>query len=257
MAEVQEGAMDIEKLYENIILRDLFQYLTPGSIFLVGLCIFLDAVLRRLDASLSVFAVLNGSTIGVVFALISAYAAGNLLTGICALLLRGGEKQRTVVVLEKNKWLAKQVEYLAKDYFQSLESGEAENSLILDDASLREIVRALIHHRMPLLNREFVVRHSILSRFCQNMAVALITLLIFVPLAAWVSWNELALKVQPAPVLVTFVVIFMLFLTILSIIIFWHRAGRLRDMMIKHTFQIWYTDYVELHLEKKQKTIVK
>jgi hypothetical protein len=44
--------MDLEKLYENIVLRDLLQYLTPGSVLLLGLCVFLEAVLKRLDAKI-------------------------------------------------------------------------------------------------------------------------------------------------------------------------------------------------------------
>lgn len=123
--------MDVEKLYENIVLRDLFQYFTPGSVFLVGLCLFLDAVLRRLDTTFSVFGVLTGSAMGVVFAFISAYAAGNLLAGVCAFLLREDETNQTFEILKSNEWMRKQVEHLTKYYFRNVESDEAEVPLLL------------------------------------------------------------------------------------------------------------------------------
>jgi hypothetical protein len=243
--------MDLEKLYENIVLRDLFEYLTPGSVFLVGLCLFLQAVFRRFDVKLSVLDTMDGSIFGLVLTFVLAYSAGHLLTGVHSLFFRKGEHKRTAEVLKNNKWLENQVEYLTNHYFQNAELGTAKDSHSLKGDSLREMVRALVYHRMPLLNREYVVRHSILSRFCENMALALTTLLIFISLSALISWNEVLMKAQQAPVAAASVMIFLLALTILCIMIFLKRAHRLRNMMIKHTFQIWYVDYVESVLKKK------
>jgi hypothetical protein len=245
--------MDLEKLYENIVLRDLLQYLTPGSILLLGLCVFLETVLKRLDAKISLFRVLNGSTISLILAFILAYLAGQMVAGACGLFLREDMKKPTTDVLNNNPGLMRNVGYLIKFYFQDIGFDDMENlSTPEGAASLREIVRTLIQYRMPSLNKEFVARHSILARFCQNMALALATLLIFILLSAWVSWSELSAKLQTAPALAISTAIFILLLIVLGIVICWHRSARLRDIMIKNTFQIWLADYIVSNLEKKQ-----
>jgi ABC-type multidrug transport system fused ATPase/permease subunit len=245
--------MDLEKLYENIILRDLFQYLTPGSLTLIGLCIFFESVLRKLGINISVYAALTGSFLSLFMAFVLSYAAGHLLTSAHTLFLRKREQERTAEVLDKNNWLSERVNFLAKNYFHDAGlDGETVQSLTDDSETLREMVRALIYQRRPLLNREYVVRHSILSRFCQNMALALITLLVLVLLSAWVRWDEVMTRVRQAPLLAIFAGIFTLLITALSIAAFFKRADRLRRMMIKHTFQIWYTDYIETRGEKRQ-----
>lgn len=269
--------MNFEKLYENIILRDILEYFTPGAIFICGVCLIFESLINDLavKASLflpikdkplntSLFLVIQENPLLIIFLSLLGYASGHFLTAI------------------NKKWFREKTLFKKLNFFQKKEDENPFSNLTKDDfvknhlldaifASMkiaetnfdtvkkslndsesfkfiREIGRTVIQEKRPSAYREFVVRHSILSRFCENMVIALSFLLFSVYLFSYYRipgfWNIAKDN--------AFVVIILTAIVLIAIYFFKYRIAELRKNMVRHTFIIWYAD--TLMPEKKEKS---
>lgn len=84
--------MDIQKLYESIVLRDILEYLTPGSIILFSLSLITEIFLNVLGIDFSIFELISeGSFLRTVILIGLSYSIGHLLTGVdSAFFSKGG-----------------------------------------------------------------------------------------------------------------------------------------------------------------------
>ena len=237
----------LSQLYETVVLRDLLQYITPGLIALLGLNVVIEALVRKLGLGISVFEqVFAGNLPTLVLTLLLSYVFGILLTATNVRFLRGKDKDLSLKFFKSNQWLQSRI---SKVISSEMGLSEPEATGLLGSSetaeTMREIGRSIVQHRLPALHREFVGRHSILSRFCQNLAIAIIILLVSIASSIVMWWNTLPIIVQPAPVATIVVVVALFVLGILSVRTLVRHAARLRDNMTKHTFEIWYVQYLE------------
>ena len=247
--------MNFNQFYENIILRDVIEYFTPGAIFLAGLCLLIGSFIAKLGLSSSLFDLNNLNNFPLAgMAILIAYAFGHLLTGFSSMFFRKRENEQAIEVLKKDKWLKAQVVKVAAKYLKETESKTSE---LLEDPSMastiREIGRTIIQHKMPALHKEFVVRLSILSRFCQNMSIAMCGVLISCFFAIAISWNEIQKTIQLVQVEALITIALLFCLSAFGAYIFAQRAGHLRRNMIKFTFQIWYISFQETEPKNNKK----
>lgn len=84
------------------------------------------------------------------------------------------------------------------------------------------------------------------------MAFALTALLLSIVIAISVTWKEVTAFYQVSPVAFIGVLIIIPVLLISAIVVFMNRSNRLRSIMIKHTFQILYTDFIESQLKPNE-----
>jgi amino acid transporter len=238
--------MDFSQFYENVILRDTIEYFMPGLVFLSGVVLLLEAGVRRLQLGISILGSSHVNDFVVIFtAAVFAYVIGHLITGISGIFLRWGEDKHAFEVLEKDSWLKERLVQVIATY---MEISENEASELLKDSKkasvMREIARFVMQHRMPILHKEYAARLSILSRFCQNMAVAIVWVLISIGCSTYILWEEIQRVTQPFPE-VQYLGIALCLLALAGAAIFYFRSRRIRAGMIKYTFQIWYIDFIE------------
>jgi hypothetical protein len=239
--------MNFNQFYENIILRDVIEYFTPGANFLAGLYRVIVSFFTRLGLHPSLFDINSLNSFPLLgMAILIAYAFGHLLTGVSSTFFRKAENQQATEVLKKDKWLKAQVAKVASKY---LGESESKTSELLDNPSMastiREIGRTIIQHKMPAVHKEFVVRLSILSRFCQNMSIAIGGVLISCLLTTIINWNDIQKIIRPVQAEALLTTGFIFGLGILGVYLFARRAVSLRRNMIKFTFQIWYISFLE------------
>lgn len=242
--------MDIAKLYESIILRDILEYLTPGSIILFSLCLITEAAIRVLDIKFSIFSAISGGQFLVVVILFAiAYSFGQILTGMDYIWFRGKEISQANEALGGDPFLRKKIVLVVSQY---MEVSEQEANEIINEAgsasTLRELTRSIIFSRSQSLYRDFVNRHSILSRFCKNMSLALTFLLFSIFISVVFSWKEIFAIFQKSPFVASVELILIIGLIVCSIYVFTKRSEKLRRIMAKHTFQILYADFINSKL---------
>lgn len=246
--------MNFNQFYENIILRDVIEYFTPGAISLAGLTLLIGSFVAKLGLGFSLFDFNNFSNFPLaVMVILVAYGFGHLLTGISSIFFRKRENEQAVEVLKKDIWLKGQVAKVAAKYLGETETSTLE---LLDNptmsSTIREMGRTIIQHKMPALHKEFVVRLSILSRFCQNMSIAIGWVIISCLLSIIINWNELQKVVELVKGEALVITIFLFGFGFLGVHIFAQRAGHLRRNMIKFTFQIWYISFHETEPNNKE-----
>ena len=249
--------MDFGKLYENIVLRDILEYFVPGSIIVLSIAIVADSILNGLGVSYSFLANLSNLLLWQIVALILiAYSMGHLITAIeykLRIIRKEEDKAKDGVknLLSEDNWLKTKLVKAVAEYTDTPEA-EVENLLTAESKTaktIRQIGRSIIHARRQQLYREFVSRHSILSRFFRNMSHALTFLLISLIISVVVIWNHISALFQAAPVLFVFSVILVVVVLIAMILLFAYRETKIRKTMIEHTYQIWCVDYMLSRIE--------
>ena len=214
---------------------------------LSGLSLIVDSLAVKLGVNISVFSTLfQGGIIIWLIALLLAYMTGHVLTAIHARFFRGKEKNQAITIFGKNEWLKSRIgQVVSSEMEVSLDETEEwlENSEIAEN--IREIGRSIVHLNLPELYREFVGRHSILSRFCQNLAIAILILTASVSLSAGILWDEVFAKMQTASIWGIIVLALFFALIIMTVIALFTRSSKLRQTMTKHTFQLWYVASLE------------
>ncbi len=239
--------MNFEKLYENIILRDLIEYLTPGAIFVFSVCLISESLARALAVNISVFAIIKGSTLASIFVALVAYASGHFLTAVSTSRLRDAEQSGSLTSLIEDEFIRL---HIIRAISSLMKISESDAAVALNQpesfSSIREIARTIIQERMQSAYREFVIRHSILSRFCQNMVIALSALLLSSVMSALIMlyriWDIYKLAPRYVVVIAGLSALIFLATIVYAIRLFLFRASRLRRTMIRHTFEIWYAD---------------
>jgi hypothetical protein len=113
---------------------------------------------------------------------------------------------------------------------------------------VRELSRAVVQLHLPSLYREYVNRHSILSRFCQNLAIgiAVVILALFVSLGLLVLCRRNLSErfLCPQELLILGVGSAVIIGGMVAIVALWIRATKLRLRMTKHTFELFYLDHL-------------
>ena len=147
-------------------------------------------------------------------------------------------------VVHADSWLFSRV----SNALEPLGVSQSEAEKFLKDkqtASIaRELCRTVVQLHLPDLYREYVNRHSILSRFCQNMAIG-IAIALSVLTLAWVVYLCCKFRsgVAPRHVLVLVSGLIVIFGGVCSIWALWERAARLRRTMARHTFELFYLNH--------------
>jgi hypothetical protein len=240
--------MNVTQFYETIILRDLLEYLLPGALFLSSTGFVLECFARRVG--LSIIGAISNIGIGLFVLFLLAFSIGHLLSGISSNLFRRIDKEQAVKVIKRNPWLGIQTSRAISHYLAIPESEAME---LLKDVraaeTLREMGRDFIQVKIPALHREHIGRLSIISRLCRNMSIALISVQVSIILAVIITWDDLQVINQMAPLTLPFAGVFILIVTVLLIIMFMNRSVRLRYRMIQLTFQIWC---VSFYMESKR-----
>jgi len=243
--------MNIEKLYETIILRDILEYLAPGSIFLFGFLAFIESCGQALGINLiKIEAIFSSGSVLILF-LAMSYITGHFLTGVHKHCFRNKEDKQALKVLEENNELKnnvigyaltysnKSVEDTAK-YLKEQGDDQIERSELEKKVSyLRELARHDLAQRNQDLYLEFIARHSILSRFCQNMSLAISAFLIFLFFSGVQEWTRTDLFRDEASWINGVISSIPVFVLCWGIYIFYYRSKELRKSMIKHTFTLW------------------
>lgn len=238
--------MDIEKLYESVILRDTLEYIIPGAIFLCGIICVSQAFLFSLGQGLVLISFLYQGNISLTIALVAlSYLLGHLLTEIRSSYFDRSDKDYTLSIVNKDKIIQNFLKeilhtYLAIDKYQVIEN--IDNTASLE--TIREIIRAFIYERQPKLHREFVGRHSILSRFSRNMAISLSIFFICLALSILFVFEEIRLAFMNFPFQTSVATVLVIIFFITSIRLFNRRSVKLRKSMTRHTFEILYNDYI-------------
>lgn len=238
--------MDIEKLYESVILRDTLEYIIPGAIFLGGLICVSQAFLFSLGQGLILISFLYQGNIFLAITLVAlSYLLGHLLTEIRSSYFDRSDRDYTLSIVNNDEIIQNSLKeilhtYLAIDKYQASEN--IDNTASLE--TIREIIRAFIYERQPKLHREFVGRHSILSRFSRNMAISLSIFFICLALSIIFAFEEIRLVVINFPFQTSVATVLITVFFITSIRLFNRRSVKLRKSMARHTFEILYNDYI-------------
>lgn len=180
--------MDVLKFYENIILRDLLEYTVPGAVVIIGLGVVTQVLLGRIQVDLF-GALRHYQSFAFVVAVFGAYVIGHILAAIHALLFRPAEERLASKVLDANPWLKQRVAQAITRQF-CVSQTDAHN-LIDQGRMLRELARSIVHANAQQLYREFVNRHSVLSRFCQNLRLAIWVFLAACSVSAFIDWHTI------------------------------------------------------------------
>lgn len=234
--------MDVSEFYENIVLRDLLEYTVPGAVTIGGFGIVHEALSARLGLGTSIAALVHENFWPVLFlSLILSYVTGHILTSIHSWLFRGADRDLALKVLGEQPWLKSIV---VKIISNEMELSNQEVLTLIDNKKtaeiMREIGRGIIQENLPKLHREYVGRHSILSRFCQNMVIAIYGVVISLSISIWLVFDRLCIIVQGNVVAIVVVGVFVCAIVVLSILALHRRSARLRLSMARHTFEIWF-----------------
>ena len=239
--------MKLSEFYDHVVLRDLLEYTAPGIIVLVGAGAALEIANFAFGYGLKVthFASAHPWQV-LVFLVFFGYLLGHVLTAIHELFFRKRDRLLAKKVLKKNDWLASRASEAIAEHL-NIQSAEARNLLEQEDTAsvTRELGRAIVQSHLPDLYREYVNRHSILSRFCGNLAlaIAVVLLALLASLGALV-WYRIytAGTVDAHARLVSGVSAIVIVGGLLSIWALGRRSGRLRQTMTRHTFELLYLD---------------
>src|SRR5262245_11847808 len=133
--------MDIEKIYESVILRDLLEYLTPGAISLAGICLLIDAVSSGLGLGFSLFNKIHqgGMTSAVIIAPL-AYIIGHHLTEVRYVVFGDKEAGKAIDVLSKNDLLKNQATQAVMEHLQM---SEVDAIKLLESPKSAEAIREI------------------------------------------------------------------------------------------------------------------
>ncbi|HEV8581901.1 MAG TPA: hypothetical protein VGX68_22765 [Thermoanaerobaculia bacterium] len=249
--------MGVSEFYDSVVLRDFLEYTAPGAIVISAVGLSLEVFNAKLDLELSpIDLFLTHPWPALAFIIFPAYIIGHVLTAINAWVGRVGEQKIAAQVLNDDDWFRLR---FAQVVAVELQISTEECLTILKDPvsaeTLREIGRSVAHRHAGNLYREFIGRHSILSRFCQNMVVAMGVSVWLVFLSAWILWVDLSGRARLiAPLPLWLVAVTFLGLTCLSMVALSRRSLRLRKTMTKHTFQIWYLVSAECQLRRQRPT---
>lgn len=249
--------MNLSEFYDHVVLRDLLEYTAPGSVVIAGMASALDIANFALGYDLRVahFVIAHPwhSLVGFLF---FGYVVGHILTGVHVLIFRecklfGWLKEDDTPLItstfDGTPWFVSRVADEIGKHLR-IPPAEAENLLLNDKKSapvIRELVRGLVQVRLPDLYSEYVNRHSILSRFCQNMAIgiAIVLLALIAALGALISIRCLSHVFGRVDWLVLVIVVILIFDGLISIVALWQRSRRLRRTMMKHTFELLCLEY--------------
>jgi len=240
--------MNLSEFYDHVVLRDLLEYTAPGIVVIAGGSAGVDLAVyaRGLDLPVSNFAV-GHPWHSMVLVLFFGYLIGHILTAIHGPLFRGGEGkilQETIAAntSEESKWF---VSVVSEGIARQLQLPKADVETLLkhekDSTIIRELSRAIVQLHLPDLYREHINRHSILSRFCGNVAMAIaVSVLAAVPglFLLIVKWCSSSVPEQMTLIVTSIGV----FLGACSIYPLLRRSARLRISMTKHTFELLYLD---------------
>ena len=222
--------MNIRDFYETVILRDVLEYLSPGLIFLASLGGLADLFILGLKNEtifwptvISVITHYPWWAVGII--LFSGYITGHFLTAAAKLVgkfdnSREDEHEQKIFEL----------------FFQNNSAFPYDQlNSTLQPKEFREIVRGIVEVRQPSLFRVYVLRHSIFSRFSQNIVITggfctVLGLSSATSLAIWYPAKE------------QWYLIIISVISCLVSILFWHRFKYLRNIMRKHTFQLLLID---------------
>lgn len=255
--------MNLSEFYDHVVLRDLLEYTAPGSVVVAGGAGALDIVDFALSQDLRIAHFLTAHPWhALVFLLFSGYLVGHILTAIHGWLFRTPELNLVGDFFKNNSWLAARVsEAIASQL--NIQPAEAENLLKNENTPsvIRELGRAVVQLHLPELYREYVNRHSILSRFCENMAIAIAVALLILTVGLgtlmFIRHSPSQMLVDPREWLILMAgslaprdwLIIGTGSTIIigglaSIAALWKRAARLRRTMTRHTFELLYLDHL-------------
>jgi hypothetical protein len=172
----------ISEFYETVILRDLLEYATPGMIALGGFGVALEALSVRLGMNPRLFErALHGNAVEWCLFLLGAYVLGHVLTSMRQELFETGEREMTSEVLnqKENEHLRIMAKRFLVNRRMARDEADAESKLSDSNSaeSIRETIRTTVKRELPETYSEFVGRHSVLSRFCHNVAMSLVCLM--------------------------------------------------------------------------------
>jgi hypothetical protein len=245
--------MDLDKFYDNVILRDVLQYTLPGGVVVTSAMIIVDTILAQLNANYSFFANLSTVPLWQVFILLAiSYMIGHVLTAFDTHFFRDDESKQTGEIIKRSEWLKGK---LVKVFAKYTETTTADMEQLIQETpnvtTLREIGRAIIHKNQQELYREFINRHSIFSLLFKNMAIALAFFLLSLILSSIINWNSLSKVFSTHVLLAIFISTTLIVLICGTIWLLNERSRKIRSTMIKHTFQIFYADYIMSQISKK------
>ena len=208
--------MNLAEFYDHVVLRDLLEYTAPGSVVIAGCAFALDIANYALGFDLrAAHFVIAHPWHSLAFLLFFGYLMGHILTAFRSSKVGSQEANLVSLALKDNEWFISRVsdaiaaqfripkaearELLVQNKFGSKESKSKERETKKTAAIVRELGRAIVQLHLPDLYREYVNRHSILSRFCQNMAkgitLALLALITGLILLLWMRhWSALFLS---------------------------------------------------------------
>jgi hypothetical protein len=259
--EVGGLAVNLAEFYDHVVLRDLLEYTAPGSVVIAGGAFALDIANFALGFDLrAAHFVIAHPWHSLVFLLFSGYVMGHVLTAIHSWKFRSPETNLVSDALNNNEWfisgvadaIAAQLRIPKNDARNLLvpskkEMNEDEERQHKKRAEIvRELGRAVVQMHLPDLYREYVNRHSILSRFCQNMAIgiaiALVALIAALVLLLCMRYSSA--RPSPHDWLILSVGLVALIAGRFSILALWKRSARLRVTMTKHTLELLYLDHL-------------
>lgn len=241
--------MNLSEFYDHVVLRDLLEYTAPGSVALIGLASGLDIASFALSSNLPVshFATVHPWH-SLIVLLFFGYVLGHILTAV-----RFGNDETNLVksVLDEKK----------RAWFTSSASDAVATNLRIPESELqeiwrnpeatsviREMCRAVVQLRFPELYREYVNRHSILSRFLENLtiaiAISLLALLMGLGVVVWKSYSSGTFTPPLNYVLIMGSGLTVILAGIISMIALSKRSARLRLTMTRHTFELLYLDHI-------------
>ena len=184
--------MNLAEFYDHVVLRDLLEYTAPGSVVIAGGAFALDIANFALGFDLrAAHFVIAHPWHSLVFLLFSGYVMGHILTAIHSWKFRSPETNLVSDALNNNEWFISRVSdviaaqlripkteardlLVHKKFVNEVEERQHKKSAEI----VRELGRAVVQLHLPDLYREYVNRHSILSRFCQNMAIGIVIALV-------------------------------------------------------------------------------
>ncbi len=241
--------MNLNQLYETIILRDVLQYTLPGSVFFTGFILLFEAISKRLNVGFSIIgSVFDFPEFSLLFITVFAgisYIFGHILSGL-ALLLPNSDKFYGFEVLNQSKLLRDRFA-LAASYYLEIPKKDVEK-MIKDNTEANELANFAItfeHHAMDDVYKETIALFSILARFCQSTAISIIFLLVFMLIVTVVEWRDVVVFAGAnSPLLIMFSVLTVLFSVYIVKILF-DRANRFRRSRFTAAIKLLYVLYKE------------
>jgi hypothetical protein len=258
--------MNLSEFYDHVVLRDLLEYTAPGIVVLIKTATGMELASYALTHGLMIVPfVVAHPWHGLIALLFFGYVIGHILTAVHGLISRealrseeasksGKDKPRKPLrifkflkqedtnlvadTFKQTSWFASRVSGLMRKQL-NIQPADAEKLLLSDSKDsriFREIIRGIVQLQVPELYREHVNRHSVVSRFCQNMAIAIVIVLV----AFALGWGTLMLSrpFDRLSWLALVVGLTLIFDGMISVAALWKRAERLRRTMIRHTFEL-------------------